>query len=61
MFKEKKILKGAKNSYDLSVKENKQLKEYIMNIKQKCKQYQQQQQQQEFLQEKEYFQRPQKI
>ena len=32
-----------------------------MNIKQKCKQYQQQQQQQEFLQEKEYFQRPQKI
>ena len=59
----KKILKGAKNIYDLLVKENKQLKEYILNIKQKFKQYQQQQQQQQqqFLQGKEYFQRPQKI
>ena len=56
----KKVLKEAKNSYDLLVKENKQLKEYILNIKQKFKQYQQQQQQQQFLQEKEYFQRPQK-
>ena len=56
----KRVLKGAKNSYDLSVKENKQLEEYILNIKQKFKQYQQQQQQQQFLQEKEYFQRPQK-
>ena len=29
----KRVLKGAKNSYDLSVKENKQLEEYILNIK----------------------------
>ena len=58
----KKVLKGAKNSYDLLAKENKQSKEYIINIKQKFKQYQQQQQQQQrqFLQVKEYFQRPQK-
>ena len=57
----KKILKGAKKSYDLLVKENKQLKEYILNIKQKFEQCQQQQQQQQkFLQVKEYFQRPQK-
>ena len=56
----KKVLKEAKNSYDLLVKENKQLKEYILNIKHKFKQYQQQQRQQQFLQEKEYFQRPQK-
>ena len=40
------------------LKENKQLKEYLVNLKQKFKQYQQQQQQ-EFLQEREYFQRPQ--
>ena len=50
----RKVLKGAKNSYDLLAKENIQLKECIINIKQKFKQYQQQQQ---FLQEKEYFQR----
>ena len=56
-----KILKGAKASYDSLLKENKQLKEYIVNIKQRFKQYQQQQQQQqqEFLQDREYFQRPQ--
>ena len=54
----RKVLKGAKNSYDLLAKENIQLKECIINIKQKFKQYQQQQQQ--FLQKKEYFQRPQK-
>ena len=30
----KKVLKGAKNNYDLLAKENKQLKEYIINIKQ---------------------------
>ena len=51
------MAKGAKSSYDLLVKENIQLKEYIINIKQRLKQYQQQQ---EFLQDKEYFQRPQK-
>ena len=55
-----KILKGAKASYDSLLKENKQLKEYIVNIKQRFKQYQQQQQQQqEFLQDRKYFQRPQ--
>ena len=37
----KKVLKGAKNSYHLLAKENKQSKEYIINIKQKFKQYQQ--------------------
>ena len=56
----KKVLKSAKNIYYLLVKENKQLKEYILNIKHKFKQYQQQQQQQQFLRGKEYFQRPQK-
>ena len=40
---EKKVPKRAKNSYDLVVKENKQLKEYILNIKQKSRPYQQQQ------------------
>ena len=44
MLKKKKVLKGAKNSYDLLVKENKQLKEYILNIKQKFRPNQQQQQ-----------------
>ena len=58
MLKQKKILKGAKNNHDLLLKENKQLKEYIVNIKQRFKQYQQQQQQQEFLQEREYLQKP---
>ena len=48
----KKAIKGAKNSNDSLVKENKQLKEYVINIKQRFKQYQQQQQEQEFLQEK---------
>ena len=52
----KEVLKGEKRSYDSLVKENKQLKEYIKRFKQ----YQQQQQQQEFLQDKEYSQRPQK-
>ena len=47
----KKVLKGAKNSYDSLLKENKQLKEYIVNIKQRFKQYQQQQKQQDFLQD----------
>ena len=39
----KKILKGAKYSYDSLLKENKQFKEYIANIKERFKQYQQQQ------------------
>ena len=37
----KKILKGAKNRYDSLLKENKQLKEYIVNIKQRFNQFQQ--------------------
>ena len=48
----KKILQGAKHSYEELTKENKQLKQYIANIK-----YQQQQQQQ--LQQQQYF-RPKK-
>ena len=58
MLRQKKQLKGTKNSYDSLLKENKQLREYIINIKQRFKQCQQQQQQ-EFLQDREYFQRPQ--
>ena len=54
----KKILKSAKTSYDSLITENKQLKEYIVNIKQKFNQYHQQQEEQNFLREKEYFQRP---
>ena len=49
----KKILQGAKNSYETPTKENNQLKEYIVKTKQQYKQ--QQQQQQHFLQEQEYF------
>ena len=48
----KKIFKGAKNNYDSLLKKNTQLKEYIVNIKQRFKLYQQQQQQQEFLQDR---------
>ena len=35
----KKILRNAKTSYDSIVRENKQLKEYIANIKQRLTQY----------------------
>ena len=55
----KKILKNAKTSYHSMVKENKQLKEYIVNIKQIFYHYQQRLEEQNFLREK-YFQRPQK-
>ena len=34
-----KILRNAKTSYDSIVRENKQLKEYIANIKQRLNQY----------------------
>ena len=51
----KKILQGAKNSYETLIKENKQLKEYTAKINQQYKQQQQQQQQQSFQQEQEYF------
>ena len=40
----KKILITAKKSYDKVVSENKELRNYIENIKQQCNQYQQQQQ-----------------
>ena len=40
----KRILQGAKNSYKDLTKENKQLKECIVKIKQQFKQQQQQQQ-----------------
>ena len=56
----KKILKNAKISFDSIVKENKQLKEYIANIKRRFNQYLEQQEEQNLLREKEYFQRPQK-
>ena len=41
----KKVFQGAKNSQDSLVKENKLLKEYIADIRQRYQQYQQQQQQ----------------
>ena len=53
------MLKNAKTSYDSIVREDKQLKEYIANIKQRFNQYQQQQEEQNLLRKKEYFQRPQ--
>ena len=49
----RKILQGAKNSYETLTNETKQLKEYVVKIKQQYKQ--QQQQQQHSLQEQEYF------
>ena len=45
----KKILKNAKTSYHSMVKENKQLKEYIVNIKQIFYHYQQRLEEQSFL------------
>ena len=42
----KKILQGAKNSYQGLTKENKQLRQYIANIKQQEQQQLEQQQQQ---------------
>ena len=54
----KKILKNAKTTYDSIVRENKQLKEYNANIKQRLNQYQQQQEKQNLLRQKEFFQRP---
>ena len=46
----KKILQGAKNSYETLTKENSSWKNIIVKIKQQCKQ-----QQQHFLQEQGYF------
>ena len=50
----KKILKNAKISYDSIIKENKQSKEYIANIKRRFNQYQQEEEQ-NLLWEKVYF------
>ena len=54
----KRILKGAKVSYNNLLKENKQLKGYISGIIQN---YQKQQEEQETLQDTQYFRRPKKI
>ena len=56
----KRILKGAKVSYDSLLKENKQWKEYILGIKQRLQSYQKQQEEQENLRDTQYFRRPQK-
>ena len=48
-------------SYDSVVLENKQLKEYIVNIKKRYQQYQHLQQQEQYSGDREYFERkPQK-
>ena len=54
----KKILASAKNSYDKTVAENKELKGYIQNINQRFQNYQQQQQQAQFLEnQKKYYEK----
>ena len=47
LYKQKNILKVAKNSYQQVTKENKQLKQYITTIKQQPQRQQQQQQRQQ--------------
>ena len=44
----KKLLQGAKKSYDSVVLENKQLKEYGANIKKRYQEYQHRQQQEQY-------------
>ena len=57
----KKILISAKESYNETVAENKELKTYIENIKQRFSQYQQWQQSQFLENQKNYYkERPQK-
>ena len=56
----KRILKGAKVKYDNLLKENKQLKEYILSRKQRFQKYQKQLEGQKLLQNTHYFKRPQK-
>ena len=51
----KKILLSAKKNYGKTVAENKEMKVYIQNIKQKFSKYQQQQQAQFLEREKEYY------
>ena len=49
-----------KVKYDNLLKENKQLKEYILSIKQRFQKYQKQLEGQKLLQDTHYFKRPQK-
>ena len=53
----KKILASAKNSYDKTVAENKELKAYIQNIKQRFQEYQQQQQARFLENQKNYYEK----
>ena len=55
----KKFLVSAKNSYDRTVAENKELKAYIQNIKQPFKEYQQRQQAQFLENQKNYYEKTQ--
>ena len=55
----KKLLVSAKNSYDRTVAENKELKAYIQNIKQPFKEYQQRQQAQFLENQKNYHEKTQ--
>ena len=57
----KKVLQGAKKSYDSVVVANKQLKEYVANIKKRYQEYQHCQQQEQYSRDREYFEwKPQK-
>ena len=53
----KKILASAKNSCDKTAAENKELKGYIQNIKQRFQNYQQQQQAQFLENQKKYYEK----
>ena len=53
----KKILASVKNSCDKTVAENKELKGYIQNIKQRFQNYQQQQQAQFLENQKKYYEK----
>ena len=44
----KKVIQGAKKSYDSVVLESKQLKEYVANIKKRYQEYQHRQQQEKY-------------
>ena len=53
----KKLLVSPKNSYDKTVAENKELKAYIQNIKQRFQEYQQQQQARFLENQKNYYEK----
>ena len=56
-----KVLQGAKKNYDSVVLKNKQLKEYIGNIKKRYQEYQHRQQQEQYSRDRKYFEgKPQK-